>query len=236
MSPSGPSHIRYNRSMCGRYTIAHPEDIAARFNTLPLPLDLKPTYNAAPSQALPVVIQHDAARVIDVMEWGLLPAWAKGKTAQIRPINARSEGLDAKPFYRGPFKYRRCIVPVDGFYEWKTEGKVKIPYYFKRPDNALMGLAGLWESALLPDTGAEVHTFTIITTTPSDLMKPIHDRMPVIIDPNQESAWLETSPEDAGLLRRYLQPQEGLECFPVSPDVNNTRNNSAELIGPINSA
>lgn len=226
--------------MCGRYTlVGHREiaerlreEIVERFRLGQTPLALVSLFNAAPSQELPVVTEgEDDDRVVRLMRWGLVPRWRKpGQGSSVAPINARAETLLEKPMFRGLVGRRRCLVPADGFYEWQRRDGRRQPYRFHLRDNALFGLAGLYDES--PDGEA---SFTIITTSPNALVAPLHDRMPAILRPEDEADWLShdlTDPHAArALLRPY--PAAAMAADPVSPAVNNARNNGPELIAPV---
>jgi putative SOS response-associated peptidase YedK len=223
--------------MCGRYTLTHASQIVTRFRTLPLVFEQIDRYNVAPTQTMPVILEDRDQRVIDLMTWGLRPSWSKD--TNFHPINARAEGIEDKPTFRGPFKYRRCLIPASGFYEWKVIDGKNIPYYIRRRDQQLFAFAGIWESSHLPETHAEIHSYAIITTQPNALMAPIHNRMPVILPHKDEAAWLNHELDgETAVLRSYLTsyPADELEAFPVSAAVNNARTDQADLIGPLNSA
>lgn len=210
--------------MCGRFVLHHHiEDLLNHYG-LVSHLDFRPTYNAAPSQMLPVVRNGEADRELVLCKWGLIPSWAKTVPAN-KPINARSETVAEKPYFRAAFKRRRCLVPVSGFYEWKRTGGPKVPHYFRLQEPGSFTFAGIWDRWA---AGAEpVDTFAIITAAANDIMEPVHDRMPVILDPNQYDSWLEHGGTD------LLQPYAGaMTCYPVSTRVNSTRNNGPELIEP----
>lgn len=229
--------------MCGRYyQVTDPRTIAERFGTAGGLPNLPLNYNAAPTQDLPVV-RHDPetrARSLDRLRWGLVPHWAKELSVGSKLINARAEGIEAKPSFRQAFRRRRCLVPVDGFYEWQRTGSRKQPYAIALRNGGPMALAGLWENWRSPD-GEWVRTFAIITTRANDLVAGIHNRMPVVLDEAGWPAWLGERPagteELLGLLRPY--PSAGMICWPVSDRVNNARVNEPGLfdrLPPVNSA
>ncbi len=165
--------------MCGRYSIFTPKNaLQIRFNALRAEA-LKPTYNAAPTQNLPVILNSEPT-TINLCRWGLIPSWAKEERIGNRMINARAETLLQKPSFRIPFKKQRCLVLTDGFYEWKKTSDGKIPHRVSMRDDEPFAFAGIWEVWKTPD-GEDVKSFSIITTEPNELMKPLHNRMPVII-------------------------------------------------------
>lgn len=189
----------------------------------------EPRYNAAPTQRMPVVRVFDGKRELVLLRWGLIPSWAKDPKIGNSLINARGETVHEKPAFRSAFKARRCLVPADGFYEWrKLSGGSKQPYRITMADSSPFAFAGLWERW---DKGDEpLETFTIITTTANVLVAPIHDRMPVILDPADYDAWLES--QDTTIPMALLQPYPAkrMSAYPVSTRVNSPRNDDAAVI------
>lgn len=222
--------------MCGRYTLTKPNKIAERFDTEPTAIDLSPNFNAAPTQTMPVVRAEEEGNVIELMKWGLVPPWSKDGKMSFSTINARAEGLEDKPTYRVPFRRKRCIIPADGFYEWKKTDGSKQPYYFELTDHELLAFAGLWDS-WRGANGEELHTYTIVTTQANELMAPIHDRMPVILEKQYEEPWLDTNIEDVHLLHTFLKPYDSskMSSFRVSKEVNVVKTNNATLVEPMES-
>ncbi len=214
--------------MCGRYMIVNHQEISERFQLRQIPLGLFSTFNAAPTQGLPVVIEvADGERELRLMRWGLIPCWRKGAGKAPAPINARAETLLEKPMFRSLVGSKRCVVPANGFYEWRKEGGRKQPYLVRCKDGDLFGFAGLYDE--LPD--GEGGSFTIITTTPNELVAPLHDRMPAILAPEDEEEWLDrdiSDPGIVGLLGSY--PAEQMAAEPVSTSVNDVRNDGRELV------
>lgn len=190
---------------------------------------LKPSYNIAPTQSLPT-LTHD--HVYLATEFGLIPHWAKDK--KFRPINARAETLTEKPTFRTPFKRNRCIIPINGFYEWKKEGKHKIPYWIHPTQTDYFALAGLMDSWIDPTNGKEIYSSAIITTTPNETMKLIHDRMPVILSPKDWELWLDSSIQESEALTPLLIPSDHLkmDAYEVSTLVNSPANNTQACIEP----
>ena len=218
--------------MCGRYELhTHPAAIALAFGLAETPA-LRPRYNIAPTQDVPIVRQNAAGEreCVDV-RWGLVPRWAKDPSIGTRMINARAETIAEKPSFRNAFRRHRCLIPADGFYEWQATAGGKQPMHIGRRDEAPFGFAGLYERWLAADGGV-LDTCTILTTTANDLLRPIHDRMPVIIAPESYARWLDVAQADvADLLVPY--PSAALAFHPVSTRVNAVRNDDPALIAPV---
>ena len=221
--------------MCGRFTLISPGEVLAEFFELVDTPTVSPRYNIAPTQAVGVV-RRDRDRDIrrfDLMQWGLIPSWAKDPTIGNRMINARSETAATKPSFRSAVKYRRCLLPTDGFYEWKAISgqKRKQPYYIRMVDRRPFAFAGLWEHWEGPD-GAAIDSCTILTTEPNEMMADIHDRMPVILDPKDFAQWLDPEVKTADVLHPPLRsyPAGGMTAYPVSTMVNRPSNESAGWI------
>jgi putative SOS response-associated peptidase YedK len=224
--------------MCGRfasnltweqlheiYGIAAPE-------RMPAPPDLQPHYNIAPTQTVPVVrLNRAGRREIALLRWGLIPYWSKDAKIGARTINARAETVATAATFRGAFERRRCLVPANGFYEWRKLGGDKQPYFVGLRDGAPLSFAGLWERWKTGETALE--TFTIITGEPNSLVAEIHDRMPVILDPADYDAWLNAT--DTAILQALLQPfpSQLMTAYPVSKRVNNARNDDAGVMEPL---
>ena len=228
--------------MCGRYTLHHRADeIAERFEVDRIDADIHESYNVAPGQRMPVITQSEDTRKLEVMKWGLIPFWAKDPKIGYKLINARDDTIFEKPMWRKVILQKRCLIPADGFYEWKklpdSDGKVrKQPFYIHPRTEELFSFAGVWETWKDVE-GLEWKTYSIITTSPNREMKDIHDRMPVILHRDDEPAWLDPTRDDRQAIEPLLQPYEdgGLDVFEVSTEVNFTRNNDEKLIYPINS-
>jgi putative SOS response-associated peptidase YedK len=219
--------------MCGRYTLVKSaEEIAQRFKLEEIDPRLKSTYNAAPTQLLPV-ITADSPEGLSWFYWGLIPAWSKNKAVSQKLINARAETVDQKASFKRALQARRCLVPADGFYEWKVLGKkTKVPYRIHLAGNELFAFASLWEE-YEDDGGDVVHTFTIITTEANSKVASIHDRMPVILNKQDEKTWLNknTDKDDLlALLKPY--PADKISSYTVSSEVNSPANNRPSLINP----
>lgn len=223
--------------MCGRFVSATPADEVARYFDAQAPeAALEPSWNVAPTNDIYVVLEDGGIRRVAPHHWGLVPVWAKSPALGNKMINARAEGLADKNAFKHAFKRRRCIVPVDGFYEWqKIEGqKVKQPFFISRPDGEPLAFAGLWEEWKGPDRSGDqrLRSATIITTEANSTMAPVHDRMPVILPPSAWDTWLDEDNADLETLGRLLvpAPPEILTLRPVSTEVNNVRNKGAQLI------
>lgn len=220
--------------MCGRYTLHHKvEAVNARFSVEAPPELIVPRFNIAPSQIVPIVRQGDERELVGC-KWGLVPFWAEDPSIGNKMINARAETLAEKPSYKRALKSRRCLIPADGFYEWKKDGRTKQPMHIKRKDDELFAFAGLWEEWKAPD-GGRLHTCTIITTEPNKLMAEIHNRMPVILPREAERVWLDPAFDDPAQLTALLKPFDArqLTAYPVSPAVNTPAREGAELIAPL---
>lgn len=197
--------------MCGRFTLkAKPEPIKAEFKAasiLPESAGFE-RFNIAPSQMIAAVLNNESERVVTQLKWGLVPSWAKDPDIGNRMINARSETITEKPSFRDAFKKRRCIIPTSGFYEWKKSayGGGKQPFYFYLKEKEVFGFAGLYEEWLDQQTGELLETCTIITTTANAVLKPVHDRMPVILMATDYDEWLDEKQTDTERLQRLLVP------------------------------
>jgi putative SOS response-associated peptidase YedK len=222
--------------MCGRYTLSIPlSNLVDAFDVAPPDFQFLPRYNIAPTQSAPVVAQDSRSRRIGLLRWGLIPSWAKEASMGSRLINARAETAAEKPSFRSAYKRRRCLVPSDGFFEWKkTEGDDskggKVPYWIHLESREPMAFAGLWEK-WEPEGQAPLHTFTILTTEAVAGIRDIHPRMPVILPPEMWPSWLDPESDPDGLsslLKPYDSPL--LTAHPVSTIVNSPGNDSPECI------
>lgn len=212
--------------MCGRFTsLLSPELIIAirELFGVPVPDSAESRYNVAPTQQVLVVRQEGDHNRFDLMKWGLIPFWAKDPKIGSQMINARSETVHEKPAFRQAIKFRRCIIPAGGFYEWLRSGDKKQPYYIRMADGSPMFFAGLWEQWKSVGDENFLETFTILTTASNDLVAPLHDRMPVILRPGDCTLWLSHSMHDPEQLRGMYQPfpSNQLEAYKVSDLVNN---------------
>lgn len=219
--------------MCGRYSIfAEAKKLEKRFNA-ELTNDLTPHYNAAPTQTLPIITNAEGERKIEFFHWGLIPSWAENPAIGSKMLNARSETLTEKPSFKKALEKRRCLVLADGFYEWKTEGKKKQPVRTSLKSGEMFAMAGLWENWTDKETGEVIHSFTIITTEANDLLKPIHDRMPVILSPKNEEIWLDNELPTEQLLKVLKPyPADELKVENVSKSVNNAAYDDCSILLP----
>jgi putative SOS response-associated peptidase YedK len=224
--------------LCGRFTLTVTiDEILNRFD---IEAFLKeesylPNYNVAPSQSVLAIINNGAINKMGYLRWGLIPPWAKDISIGYKMINARSETLAEKPSFRTAYKKKRCLIIADGFYEWKLhEDKTKTPMRIKLKSNELFGMAGLWEHWKSPE-GESIYSCSVITTGPNELMKDIHDRMPVILKPEDEKIWLDPAISKPDDLNHLLKPLDSdlMEAYEVSSLVNSPKNNTIDLIQKI---
>jgi putative SOS response-associated peptidase YedK len=219
--------------MCGRYALTSPPAvIAERFHLLWTP-DVVPHYNIAPSQTIPVVRATGQGRELALLKWGLIPWWAMDAHIGAQLINARAETLADKPAFRDAYRHRRCLVPADAFYEWKAVAGRKQPYCIRLRDQALFGMAGLWERWKDPD-GKVVETCTIVTVDANSLVAPLHDRMPLILAPDDYDAWLAAETGEAALPHAVSAAE--MVAYPVNPLVSNAKNDVPACLDPIDEA
>ncbi len=219
--------------MCGRITNHDELDQNARdFDAELEPGAVwQPSYNIAPTQQLPVLGLREGRRVLRVMRWGLIASWSKDRAMAARCINARAETVAEMPAYRAAFRKRRCLVLATGWYEWKTEGKVKRPHWFHAPDGAVLPLAGLWERWVDPATSEELRTCTVVTCAPSAMAAQVHDRMPVVLDRAELDAWMGAA-TPAAQLHAMLRacPDERIAVYEVDRRVGKVAENGPGLI------
>lgn len=216
--------------MCGRFNLVGPGNLHFRFATQNELPGLPPRYNIAPSQQVVIVTNQ---REMQLVRWGLLPHWAKEARFGGRTINARAESVATKPSYRGPFRYRRCLVPATGFYEWLATPEGKIPYLIRLKSGEVFGMAGLYDTWTDAEDN-EVRTCAIITTEANELMAPIHNRMPVIIRPEDEALWLDAGVTDPEQLQPLLVPYAAgvMVASPVSTALNRPASDSEDVLYP----
>ena len=216
--------------MCGRYALTSPVDaLIAEFGLAGADESLHPNFNVAPTQEVAAVVAENGSRRLEMFRWGLVPSWAKDPEIGARMINARAETAPEKPSFRSAFRRRRCLIPADGFYEWRREEGGKQPFYIRMNDGRPFAFAGLWESW----NDGEIRSCTILTTSANDLVGEVHERMPVILPAEERDAWLDPEAEGEELVS-LLGPYGGndLETFPVSRFVNSPRNNDERCVQP----
>jgi putative SOS response-associated peptidase YedK len=219
--------------MCGRYTLTTDAqalvDIFQIERLLFDPAELRPRFNIAPSQAVPIVRITETGRELLLARWGLVPHWSREATTKYSTINARAESVAEKPTYRDAFRRKRCLIPATGFYEWKREGETKVPYYIHPQDAGAFALAGLWDRWERDGEGFD--SCSIIVTQANPAMQQIHERMPVILNPVQYNTWLNTGHFNRAQLQSLLLPFSGeLDIYPVSRKVNSPGNDAPALI------
>lgn len=217
--------------MCGRFALKAPaSELASRFK-LDETVDVVPRYNIAPGTDIPVIRRSpEGKRVMQLLRWGLVPHWAKDPSIGAKLSNARGETVADKPSYRDAFRRRRCLVPADGFYEWKADGQQKQAYYFSMESGEPFALGGVWETWRASD-GNILRTCCLITTEPNEIMTPVHDRMPVIISPENYEQWLTGEPAAAQVLIKTY-PDQGMQAWAVSRRVNRSGEEGADLVLP----
>lgn len=221
--------------MCGRFTLHIPPELLAEiFGLIEIPT-FPARFNIAPSQKVAVIRQNgDGQNRLDFLRWGLIPSWAEDISIGYKLINARSESVHEKHSFRHAIRYRRCLIPTSGFYEWVQEGKTKKPLYVCMKDGSPMVFAGLWESWKSPE-GEVIESCTILTTTSNKLIESLHDRMPVILHSQEYDIWLDREMTDPEKLKHLYKPYPAdlMEIYPVSSQVNSPRNDSPDCIKPV---
>jgi putative SOS response-associated peptidase YedK len=220
--------------MCGRFTLHTPESrLREAFNLEQSePLGLIPRYNIAPSQPVPIIRDTDTSREMVMAKWGLIPHWSKESKTRYSTINARIESVAEKPAYRTPFKRKRCLIPADGFYEWKVVDGHKVPHYIRMRDGDVFAFAGLWDR--WEGGGESLESCSIIVIPANDVMKPLHERMPAIIATAHQDRWLDPRVTDKTGIMGYLNssPSDQLVTYPISPWVNSPRHDDERCIEP----
>ena len=230
--------------MCGRFVSSTPTKVLAEtflVDEVRLPEGVEANFNVAPTDdVIAVAVSKEGQRQLGTFHWGLVPSWAKDVSVGNRMINLRADTVRSKPTFRKNLAKRRCIIPVDGFYEWKDMGKgrKKQPFFIRAAGGGPLALAGLWEVWKDREAGEDadwLKSCTIITTEPNGLLAPIHNRMPVVLPPSAWDAWLDPANEDTESLEKLLipAPDDLLELFPVSTEVNSVRNNGPQLVMPL---
>jgi putative SOS response-associated peptidase YedK len=223
--------------MCGRYRLSRRKQIVEEyFDGVSDEPDWSPRFNIAPTQPVPVIRQNpkEPVRELSLMRWGLIPSWAKDASGAARMINARSETAAILPAFRDALESRRCLIPADAFYEWARTGKTKQPYCFEVNNGGLFAFAGLWDRWKKP-SGDWIKTCSILTTTPNAVTTAIHDRMPVILDPDAYEIWLDPGMTKVEVVSDLLKPFDArtMRCFPVSTRINHVANDDEECSRPV---
>jgi putative SOS response-associated peptidase YedK len=223
--------------MCGRYRLSRRKQLVEEyFDTADWQDDWSPRYNIAPTQPVPVIRQHpkEPVRQLSLMKWGLIPSWAPITSVAASMINARSETAATKPAFRDALKSRRCLISADGFYEWRRDGKTKQPFCFEVNEGQLFAFAGLWDRWKDP-SGNWIKTCSILTTTPNAVTASVHDRMPVILDPDSYDLWLDPGMTKVEAVSDLLKPcdAERMRCYPVSTRINRVANDDEECSAPV---
>jgi putative SOS response-associated peptidase YedK len=223
--------------MCGRYRLSRRKQIIeGHFDSVSGEENWSPRYNIAPTQCVPIIRQHpkEPRRELSLVRWGLIPLWAKDASGAAGMINARSESATTKPAFRDALKCRRCLIPANGFYEWQRTRTGKQPYCFEVNDGELFAFAGLWERWKDPD-GNWIKSCSILTTTPNAVTAAVHDRMPVILDPDNYDLWLDPGFSDVAAVPELLRPYDArlMRCYPVSTRINRAANDDEECVKPV---
>lgn len=220
--------------MCGAFALFEEFDLGIRFQIEPIKTKIKPSYNIRPSHWTPVIYDKDGKKSLEQMRFGMIPVWAKDEKIGYKMFNARSETLFEKPAWKRTAKSQRCLIPANGFYEWQAKDDGKHPMFIHPKDRPIFTFAGVYDQWTNKDTGEVINSFAIITTTPNKEMKPIHDRMPVILSEDEEDDWL-AGPNDEDFLKELLDPYPNgeIEMYEVSKEVNSARNQGPELIVPL---
>jgi putative SOS response-associated peptidase YedK len=223
--------------MCGRYRLSRRKQVVEEyFDTVSDEPNWNPRYNIAPTQPIPIIRQNpkEPVREISLIRWGLIPSWAKDPSGVAGMINARSETAAAKPAFRDALKSRRCLVPADGFYEWARAVRTKQPYCFEVNEGELFAFAGLWERWKDP-SGNWIKSCSILTTTPNAVTSAVHDRMPVILNPDNYDLWLNPGFTDVTVMSEMLKPYDArlMRSYPVSMRINHAANDDEECAKPV---
>lgn len=220
--------------MCGRFALTAPASTITEIFQIDVLPEILPRYNIAPTQDVHCVVEEAGERSVQAFKWGLIPSWAKDRKMGYKTLNARSETAASKPAFRAAFRRRRVLVLADGFYEWKRQGKLKLPWLMQVDGGRPYGMAGLWETWVDPDTLEEVRSCSILTCGPNELMEPIHDRMPVILPEEAWSTWLDPQVQEVSMLQEMMRPfpAERMSARRVGTWVNNARNTGPACQAP----
>ena len=223
--------------MCGRYRLSRRKQLVEEyFDSVSGEEEWTPRYNIAPTQPVPVIRQNpkEPVRELSLMKLGLIPSWAPNPSVAAKMINARSETASTKPAFRDALQSRRCLIPADGFYEWAKTGKVKQPYCFEVNDGELFAFAGIWDRWKDP-IGNWVKTCSILTTTPNAVTSAVHDRMPVILDPDGYELWLDPGMNNVTAATDLLKPYDArqMRCYPISTRINHVANDDEACSAPV---
>ena len=223
--------------MCNRYRLTHSKQyLSDRFQATGDEIEDRPRYNIAPTQPVLIVRKEQGKKIrhFTTMRWGLIPSWAKDMSIGTKTLNARSETVTTKPAFRDSILTTRCLIPADGFYEWRKMGSVKQPYCFEVGEGEVFALAGLWDQWTSPD-GEVIESCTILTTTPNSLVADLHDRMPVIVPSDKYELWLDPDVTDFKAIRDILKPYDAtaMRLYPVNRKLNNSNNDDAESASPV---
>jgi putative SOS response-associated peptidase YedK len=227
----------HNLPMCGRFRLSRRKQVVLEhFESLSDVEDWEPRYNIAPTQPVAVIRQNaeEPIREISLMRWGLVPSWARDASGAASLINARSETAKTKPAFADALKYRRCLIPADGFYEWKRTGSSKQPYCFEVNDGALFAFAAVWDQ-WIDASGVRLRTCSILTTTPNQVTSAVHDRRPVILDPHSYDLWLDPGMKNADAVSDLLTPYDAVQMrsYPVSSRINHVANDDEDCSRPV---
>jgi putative SOS response-associated peptidase YedK len=225
--------------VCGRYASILPPDVLRElFRVVGTPVNMAPRYNAAPTDRLPVVRRNPETgeRSLDLLRWGFVPRWAKDLSGGAKCINARSETVAGSRMFADAFAKRRCLVPADAFYEWQKDGATRIPWAIARADGAPMAFAGIWDGWRNREDDTITRTYAILTTAANEVLRPVHERMPVILPPERWAAWLGDEPADADRLQSLLQPaaNDVVRRWRVGSRVGSVRNDDPQLLEAVN--
>jgi putative SOS response-associated peptidase YedK len=225
--------------VCGRYRLSRRKRVIEEYFNAVAEEEWTPRYNIAPTQPVPVIRQNpkEPVRELSIIRWGLIPSWARDSSGAAKMINARSETAGSKPAFRDALKSRRCLIPADGFYEWQRTAKSKQPFCFEVNDGQSFAFAGLWDRWKSPD-GTWIRTCSILTTTPNAVTSPVHDRMPVILDPDSYDLWLDPGMTDVEAATDLLKPCDAqlMRRYPVSTRINHVTNDDQACSAPVDLA